>query len=413
MLLQSLWDIIAIPLGYIMKYCYIFVNDILHLPLAYVFALFLFALITKVLLFPLALKQQKSSAKMAAFQPMMQEIQKTYAKDQKRQQAELQKLQEDTGYSPFSGCLPMLIQFPILFGLVEVIYKPLTFMLTIPKELVAKLTEITTAIMTAAGTATTNTRMIETSIIEFVKTQPDKFADFFSNPAYSGYMDKISNLSMSIGSINLWETPKFALSLILLIPLFSVVTMLLSSLITLKTSGTANAQGGKTGSTMMIVTSLMFAVFSFMYPAGFSLYWGFQNLIIIVQSFILKKLVDPEKIKEQARIELEEKRKSRKKKTVSTVKLKDESTGQLTEKTLSLTELEKLRLQKAREIDDARYNGADDAPEETPAIAEKSESETSPEQVEADITGEAPKAKKGKKSKKNADKPQTDADVKE
>ena len=58
-------SLLAVPLGYIMKFCYWLVTDILHMPLAYVFALLLFTLITKILMFPLSMQQQKSTAMMA------------------------------------------------------------------------------------------------------------------------------------------------------------------------------------------------------------------------------------------------------------------------------------------------------------------------------------------------------------
>ncbi len=349
---QALWDLIAIPLGYIMRWCYLFVNDILHLPLSYVIALFLFALVTKILLFPLAVKQQKSTARMAAFQPIIADIQKTYAKDKNRQNQELMKLQEEMGYNPMSGCLPMLIQFPIIFGLVEVIYKPLTYMLRLPKELIAQLTEQVTAMLPAAE-ATTAARMIETSIIEQVKTNAGAFSSLFAQ--FPDEMKVIADLNMSIGSINLWEKPTLGFNLMLLVPLFSVVTMFLSTMITTKTSGQSQMSGGNM-KMMNITMSLMFAIFSFMYPAGFSLYWGFQNIIIIFQQMILRKMIDPEKYKQDALRQMEENRKNKKKKAQRSVEVYDVESGKIVKKNMTLSDLEKLRLQRAREIDSERYD---------------------------------------------------------
>ncbi|MEG2678264.1 MAG: YidC/Oxa1 family membrane protein insertase, partial [Oscillospiraceae bacterium] len=311
-MLQSLWNIIAIPLGYIMRWCYLFVTDIINMPMPYVFALFLFTVITKVILFPLAVKQQKSTAKMSAFQPIMADIQKTYAKDKNRQQQEMVKLQEEMGYNPMAGCLPMLIQFPILFGLIEVIYRPLTYMLKIPAELVTLLSTKVATITGVELTAATS-RMIETGIIEQVKTNAGAFTDLFVK--YPSAMQQIQDLNMSIGSINLWENPKLEFSWMLLIPLFSVVTMLLSQIITLKASG-QDSMGGGSMKMMTIMMSVMFAVFSFMYPAGFSLYWGFQNIVLIFQSMLLRKMIDPDKYKAAALAQMEENKKNKKKKAV-------------------------------------------------------------------------------------------------
>lgn len=389
-LLSSLWGLIAIPLGFIMKYCYIFVNDVLHMPLAYVFALFLFALVTKILMFPLSLSQQKSSAKMAAFQPMIEEINRTYAKDATKRNEETQKLYEEVGYNPMTGCWPLLVQFPIIFGLVEVIYKPLTYMLRIPSEVVSALTKI----VQDNGLTGANVRFIENDIISAVKTNEGLFSGLGSEA--SQYISQLKDLDMSIGNINLWEKPKLAFSLILLIPLFSIVTMILSSVISMKTSGQSDSQSGRTGMSMMISSALLFGVFSFTYPAAFSLYWGFQNLIIIGQSFILRKICDPKVLKQQAIEEMKAKRAAKKNaaKATNTVKIKNES-GEVVEKTVTASELNKLRLQKAREIDSERY--AADPSEE----GEAAPAPVFPEYMgdpELDENGQKKKEKKEKKS---------------
>ncbi len=344
---NSIWGIIAIPLGYIMRYCYLLCDQVLHLPLTYVFALLLFTLVTKALLFPLSLKQQRSSAIMAVYNPMLQEISKKYEKDPERRAREIQKFQQEYGYSPTAGCLPLLIQFPVIFGLIEVIYRPLTYMLRIPS-----------AVVSAFSSAVTNmeagNRLIETAVIEIAKTAPEKLTalsvEGFTSADIAGYVQRVADLNMSIGSINLWETPKFAFNLMLLIPLFSVVTMVISQIITLKTSGTTTP--GNSMITMTLTLSVMFAFFSFMYPAGFSLYWGFQNLVAIGQSFILRRIVNVDRIKAEKEAEIAEKRRAKKQKR--TVKVKDES-GQVVEKSLTPDELARLRLQKAREMVAARY----------------------------------------------------------
>lgn len=347
---SGIWGIVAIPLGWIMNYCYIFVNDILRMPLAYIFALFLFALITKALMFPLSLKQQRSSAKMAAFQPLINEINKTYAKDANKRAEEVQKLYDEVGYNPMSGCLPLLIQFPIIFGLVEVIYKPLTYMLRIPADVITAVTEIVKQSAFYSG----NERFIETDVISAIKGAPELFSSL-SSPA-GEYITQIADLDMSIGSLHLWDRPTLGFNLMLLIPLFSVSMMLLSSFVSMKLSGQSDAAGAGAGKGMLIFSTVLFGVFSFTYPAAFSLYWGFQSLIIILQSFILRKICDPEKLKKQAMEEMQAKRKAKKaaKTAVKKVKIKTE-TGEVVEKEITGSELMKLRLQRARDIDSERY----------------------------------------------------------
>lgn len=362
--MSSLWDIIAVPLGFIMKYCYIFVNDILHLPLAYVFALFLFTIITKALLFPLSLKQQKSTALMAAYKPMMDEIQKKYANDKQRQQEEMMRMQKEYGYNPMSGCLPMLIQLPIIFGLIQVIYKPLSYMLRIPSAVLAAFSEKTTALMTAAG-GTTTANYIESKIVEFVQANPQNFTniavDGVTADQVAGYVEKIEGFNMSIGSVHLYDIPNIKeISWILIIPILSIVTMLLSTWITTKLAGTG---GGSTKQMMpmMAISVVMFAVFSFVYPAGFSLYWAMSNVVMIVQAMILRKIVDPAKIAAEVQAKIEEKKKQKRK--VSTVKVKLDD-GNVKEVALRGADLDKLRLQKARERERQRYSETDSSTDE-------------------------------------------------
>lgn len=349
----SIWGIIAIPLGWIMNYCYILFNDILHFPLAYVFALFLFTIITKALMFPLSLKQQRSQASMSAFQPMMNEINKKYANNPEKRNEELTKLQQEYGYNPTAGCLPLLIQFPIIFGLVEVIYRPLTYMIRIPTAVLNALETVVTA---------SSSRGLETAVIEAAKTNPGIFANVtaegYTAAQMAGYIQKITDLDMSFGSVNLWEKPVLGFNLTLIIPLFSVVTMILSSIISMKAAGSSESGQNTQMLTTTIMMSVMFAVFSFMYPMGFSLYWGFQNVVIIAQSFILRKIVNVDTIKAEVQAKIEEKRKEKKKKSIVTT---TDSDGKEVQKEVSGQELARMRLQRARELDEERYGESDRA----------------------------------------------------
>lgn len=90
-------------------------------------AIILFTLIIKAALFPLNLKQQKNQALSQMFMPRVKEIQTKYKNNPEKQQEELTKLQKE-GYNPTGGCGTMLITFLILFGVIDVVYKPMTHM---------------------------------------------------------------------------------------------------------------------------------------------------------------------------------------------------------------------------------------------------------------------------------------------
>ena len=90
-------------------------------------AIIIFTVVIKAAMFPLNLKQQKSMAISQLFTPKVQEIQRKYKNNPEKQQEELTKLQKE-GYNPTGGCGVMLLTFLILFGIIDVVYKPMTHM---------------------------------------------------------------------------------------------------------------------------------------------------------------------------------------------------------------------------------------------------------------------------------------------
>lgn len=117
--IQFLYSLIGTPLGYILYFIYHFICSNVGI------AILLFTFIIKLAMLPLAIKQQKNTAKSAIFAPKVKEIQTKYKNDQQKQQEELQKLQQQ-GYNPMGGCGSMLLTFLILFGVLDVVYKPMT-----------------------------------------------------------------------------------------------------------------------------------------------------------------------------------------------------------------------------------------------------------------------------------------------
>ena len=130
-------DFIAIPLGYIIKICYSLANN-------YFLALLLFAIVMQILLLYFSIKQQKNSVQQAKLAPKTAAIRKKYAgrndaQTQQKMQQELQEMYQKEKYSPFGGCLPLLIQMPILFALYNVVMNPLRYITGISKETIAQI----------------------------------------------------------------------------------------------------------------------------------------------------------------------------------------------------------------------------------------------------------------------------------
>jgi YidC/Oxa1 family membrane protein insertase len=234
-------------------------------------------------------------------------------------------------------------------------------MIRVPKGIIEIFSEKARDLITVAG-GTINERYIETSIIEKVKTAVQEFMAIGNNTAFSSteiseHITKIEGLDLSIGSLNLWETPKLEWSPMLIIPVFSILTVLASSLFSqwaVRGKSDMNKGMQTTNLVMVAVSTIMFGTMSFSFPAAFGLYWGFSNIVTIVQSAILRKVVNADTIRKEAEAKIEEKKKAQKASKV--VKVKDKS-GKTEEKELSADELARFRLQKARELDERKYSG--------------------------------------------------------
>lgn len=125
-------ELIKIAIGWLLGFIYELVNN-------YGVALILFTLVIKLILLPLGLKQQKSMTKMQQIQPKITKLQEKYKNDQQLLSQETMKLYKEYGVSPMGGCLPLLIQLPVLFALYRVLYRPLTYMFGLADEAVAEM----------------------------------------------------------------------------------------------------------------------------------------------------------------------------------------------------------------------------------------------------------------------------------
>ena len=102
---------------------------IYHLVNNYGIAILIFTVLIRLLLFPLSVNQQKSTAAMSAINPKLEQLKKKYANNQQKLQEEQMKLYSEENINPMASCLPMVLQLVFLYGVFDVIYKPLTHIL--------------------------------------------------------------------------------------------------------------------------------------------------------------------------------------------------------------------------------------------------------------------------------------------
>ena len=119
--MYTLLTVIAKPLLWLLELLYGFIGN-------YGIAIIVLTLIVKLCLYPLYIKQTKSMAKMSTVQPKMQALQNRYANDKEMLNVKMAELYKEEGFNPMSGCLPMIIQMPIIMGLFALLRNPLMYM---------------------------------------------------------------------------------------------------------------------------------------------------------------------------------------------------------------------------------------------------------------------------------------------
>ena len=112
--------IIAVPFGYLLTFIYNLVGN-------YGISLIILTVLVKLILYPLYFKQIKSTASMSSLQPKMKAIQEKYKNDKEKMNEEMAKLSKNENFNPMGGCLPTLIQIPILWGLFTLLRNPIRY----------------------------------------------------------------------------------------------------------------------------------------------------------------------------------------------------------------------------------------------------------------------------------------------
>ncbi len=282
-------------LGYIIRFCYNLTNN-------YALALLLFALFVKVVLFPFGIKQQKNMVKQAKLRPREMAIRKKYAgrndqKTQQKQQEEIMALYQEENFNPMGGCLPLLIQFPILIALYQVITKPLTYICQFSEATIAAINERIATFTDVAAKSAYSAEI--TAITNIEKFGIEKFTDINGFSA-----EVIPNFEVFDGALNLAYIPSFKeFSWLLLIPLFTLVFTVLSTKINKKLSYQAPSSQDVANSSSMKIMEYSMPLIStyicFTVPATIGLYWIYQNVLTVLQQLVLYKMYPYPKFTEE------------------------------------------------------------------------------------------------------------------
>lgn len=305
--------IIGYPLGWVIWLAY-------KLCGSYALSIVIFTLFTKIILFPISVKTQKSSAAMTALTPKLEQIKKKYANNQQKLQEATMELYAEENINPMSSCTPLLIQLPILYGIFDVVYRPITHILRISSSVIEQATEICKNIAGYGDQTYFNSRP-ELYIIQAIH-DPAVSDQFAALP--DGFYETVKNFDNTLfGVVDLNLTPTFhpengwdagAIGLVL-IPIICGVVQLLSTVIMTrrqKKSNPAQASQMASMNIMNYVMCIMFVAMAFASPAAIGFYWAVSGILSLISSAILNKVYTPEYVAKL--LEKDKKKKKAKKK---------------------------------------------------------------------------------------------------
>lgn len=254
----------------------------------YGLSIIIFTLLTKVILFPLNMVTQKNSINMVRLMPEENALKIKYIDDKDKLGEERLKLYKKYKYRPLLSSVPLLIQIPVVLGLVYVMYHPLTFIHQFDSSIISQFKDWL-ATFADPELLAENTYQLE--IVSLIKggTMPDV-------SALTQAAREVADLHTMFLGIDLSRTPTLKGDYILLIiPLLSGLSAWLLCAVQNRVNVLQVAQGGLSKALSTIFLIAFSAYFAFLVPAGVGLYWIFGNLFAIPFMFLYNLCMPPKK----------------------------------------------------------------------------------------------------------------------
>ena len=378
---------IATVLGYVMDILFRFTSSfgVFNVGLCII----LFTIVMKTLMIPLTIKQQKTTKLMSVMNPEIQAIQKKYKgksdqESMQRQNVEIQAVYEKYGTSMTGGCLPLLIQMPILLALYRIIYNIPAYVPSVrvyfdnvvtplmgQADYAQKLQEITN-IATACGGKLdkfdfTNANRLVDMLYKFSTAQWGELQALF--PAISDVIGQnaavVERMNTFLG-LNMAEAPGWVPSFAWIIPVLAAVSQWFSTKLMSgnqpSTSADAENPMAQSMKTMTTTMPLFSAFICITMPAGLGIYWIATSVVTIIQQLIVNAYMDKVNIDDMIAKNLEKVNKKRAKQGLPPAKVTQNATASLKaikaeeEKEKAAEEVKKEKIAKQIEESSKYYN---------------------------------------------------------
>lgn len=297
---MSIFEYIAVPFAYVLRLAYRLTDN-------YLLAILLFTIVMEIILSPIAFKQQKNQIKQAKLAPKVAAIRKKYAG--RNDQATQQKMQQETmdmyqqeNFNPMGGCLPLLIQLPIILILYNVVTQPLRYICNVPTDQITALTNF----LKETGITLSERYNAQIDIINHIRGNVASYLHVA--PSLDGAIIP----DFTVFGLDFSKTPEISFNpfnWLMLIPVITFVVMILSTKIMQHYSyrdPMQEAQQNQTSMKIMTYTMPLLSVYiEFQLAAAIGAYWIFRSVIQVIEKIIIAKILPLPVITEEEYAEAE------------------------------------------------------------------------------------------------------------
>lgn len=267
---------IASFLGMIIRFIYSLVNN------NYFISIILFTILTKLILFPLYLTQIKSTEKIRKIGPMDQKIRDKYKNDKQKQAEELAKLYSENKINPMGGCLPILIQFPLILAMFMIVKQPLTYVVNVPHEQIVEYTK----------------EVLQKEEVTEKEIQANEIVVAKEKNLINMQVFKGLNLGDIPANVFSKDESKKASPLALSIPVLTVIFSIITSKMMQNSSSMTDEQKEMQKS-MNLMMPLLSGSIAYSMPLALGVYWLFGNILQIFQQLLMNKIISNDEKKEK------------------------------------------------------------------------------------------------------------------
>lgn len=261
-------------------------------------AIFFFTILTRLLMFPTSVKQQKSMAANSRLQAKQRELKEKYGNNKQKYNEEVQKLYQKEGASPFGGCLTSLLPMFIMLGIYYSVVRPLSNVIHIASD---KMTDLLNFVNGMPGINVSSNNIYHEMDILRIFNNPESFAMLqkqgLSDVLSGSDISQIKNLAGGFRflGLDLLDIPSNNgfWSAIIIIPALVLITSIGSQLLTMRMQKGIMQQQQGCMKYMMLGLPLITVYISYIVPGAVGFYWICSTVIGFVQTVIITKYYSP------------------------------------------------------------------------------------------------------------------------